>query len=60
MCSGYDECVEEWLEVIEDVDCMQVDDVDCVYERLKEIEDLDCVHVEDVDCISILCVDLQC
>ena len=27
------DCVDEWLEVIEDVDCMQVGDVECRYIR---------------------------
>ena len=51
---GYGECVDGWLDVVEDVVCMQVDKIDGVDEGLEGIGDL------DVDCNSILDVGLGC
>ena len=47
----------ERLEVIEDLECVQVGNVDCVDERLEE--DVECMHVGDDDFICIPDVDLQ-
>ena len=47
---GYVECVDEWLQVIDDLECTQVGEVDYVDESLEVIEYVDCMHVDDVDC----------
>ena len=39
--------VDEGLDVVEDVECVQVDDAGYVDEVLEEIKDLDVVHVVD-------------
>ena len=54
------DCVDEWLEVIEDLEGMQVVDVDYVEEGLDLKEGVDCMRVDVVDCSCILDVDLQC
>ena len=46
---NHDECEEDWLEVIDDVDGIQMGAVGCVDEMLDKVEDLDVGHVEVVD-----------
>ena len=48
--SGNGDNVEERLEQIEDVDCMQVVDAHCEDESLKDTDDFKCTHILDGDC----------
>ena len=45
-------CIDERLDVVEDVECVQVGYGECVDEWLEVIEDVDCMQVDDVDYVD--------